>query len=84
MGTLFFCRGIAGFVPPEGSASRQKAAGQKRQRIMEEYLLRVSEVCVQSIMSLGLFAFLQSLLRLTLVFLPAQTYKNTFLLLFCF
>lgn len=32
---FFFCRGIAGFVPPEGSTSRQKAAGQKRQRIME-------------------------------------------------
>lgn len=31
---FFFSGGIGGFVPPEGSASRQKAAGQKRQRIM--------------------------------------------------
>lgn len=30
----FSLRGMERFVPPEGSASGQRAAGQKRQRIM--------------------------------------------------
>lgn len=31
---VFFGKGTEGFVPSEGSSSRQKATGQRRQRIM--------------------------------------------------